>query len=146
LCFGENIQARQWRFKTKVTTCEPSWKVETPLWSRQDFNALDLIERVNIPGPSLHFVWVRDNAGELSRQDSVSNCEHPAFERRKSMETETIQTAEFERIQSIDPREAKLDEIIEKGRTSLRKTLEEIQHVQEKGRSCRECLARTSQY
>ena len=44
------------------------------------------------------------------------------------METAMIQTPEFERIQTTDPREAKLNEIIEKGKASLHKTLEEIQH------------------
>jgi len=44
------------------------------------------------------------------------------------METGTIQTTEFERIQAIDPREAKLTDIIERGKASLHKTLEEIQH------------------
>jgi hypothetical protein len=46
----------------------------------------------------------------------------------KTMETELIQTTEFEATQTIDPREAKLREIIERGKTSLHKTLEEIQH------------------
>ena len=44
------------------------------------------------------------------------------------METAMIQTPEFERTQTIDPREAKLNEIIEKGKASVHKTLEEIQH------------------
>src|SRR5512139_135744 len=44
------------------------------------------------------------------------------------MESTTIQTPEFERTQTTDPREAKLRDIIEKGKTSLHKTLEEIQH------------------
>ena len=47
------------------------------------------------------------------------------------METElirTTQTIEPERVQTIDPREAKLTDIIQKGKTSLHKTLEEIQH------------------
>jgi len=44
------------------------------------------------------------------------------------METATTQTTEFERTQITDPREAKLNEIIEKGKASLQKTLEEIQH------------------
>jgi len=44
------------------------------------------------------------------------------------METPMIQTAESERTQAIDPREAKLNEIIEKGKASVHKTLEEIQH------------------
>jgi hypothetical protein len=35
------------------------------------------------------------------------------------METEMIQTLEFERTQSTDPREAKLREIIERGKASL---------------------------
>ena len=41
------------------------------------------------------------------------------------METATIQT---ETTQTTDPREAKLKDIIEKGKASLHKTLEEIQH------------------
>jgi len=44
------------------------------------------------------------------------------------METAMIQTREFERIQTTDPREAKLSEIIEGGKASLHKILEEIQH------------------
>jgi len=44
------------------------------------------------------------------------------------METAMIQTPEFERPKPIDPREAKLSEIIERGKVSLHKTLEEIQH------------------
>jgi len=44
------------------------------------------------------------------------------------METAIIQTTEFETIQTTDPREAKLKDIIEKGKASLHKTLEEIQH------------------
>jgi hypothetical protein len=46
----------------------------------------------------------------------------------KTMETTTIQATEFVTTQTTDPREAKLREIIEKGKTSLHKTLEEIQH------------------
>jgi hypothetical protein len=46
----------------------------------------------------------------------------------KTMETAMIQTPEFETTQTIDPREAKLKDIIEKGKASLHKTLEEIQH------------------
>jgi len=38
------------------------------------------------------------------------------------------QTTELERTQITDPREARLNEIIEKGKASLQKTLEEIQH------------------
>ena len=41
----------------------------------------------------------------------------------KTMETEMIQTPEFERTQTTDPREAKLMDIIEKGKASLQKTL-----------------------
>ncbi len=44
------------------------------------------------------------------------------------METAMIQTPEFERTQTTDPREAKLRDIIEKGKASLHKALEEIQH------------------
>ncbi len=44
------------------------------------------------------------------------------------METEMIQAPEFERTQTTDPREAKLKDIIEKGKASLHKALEEIQH------------------
>jgi hypothetical protein len=44
------------------------------------------------------------------------------------METAMIVAPEFERTQTTDPREAKLRDIIEKGRTSLHKALEEIQH------------------
>jgi len=44
------------------------------------------------------------------------------------METAMIHTPEFERTQTTDPREAKLKEITEKGKASLHKTLEEIQH------------------
>jgi hypothetical protein len=44
------------------------------------------------------------------------------------METAMIQTPEFERTQTTDPREAKLKDIIEKGKASLHKALEEIQH------------------
>jgi hypothetical protein len=44
------------------------------------------------------------------------------------METATIQTTEFESTQVIDPREAKLRDIIERGKASLNKTLEEIQN------------------
>lgn len=44
------------------------------------------------------------------------------------METAMIQTTEFETTQTTDPREAKLSEIIERGKVSLHKTLEEIQH------------------
>jgi len=44
------------------------------------------------------------------------------------METTTIQATEFETTQITDPREAKLNEIIEKGRANLHKALEEIQH------------------
>ncbi len=44
------------------------------------------------------------------------------------METAVIQTPEFERTQTTDPREAKLRDIIEKGKASLHKALEEIQH------------------
>jgi hypothetical protein len=46
----------------------------------------------------------------------------------KTMETTTIQTTEFESTHAINPREAKLKDIIEKGKASLHKTLEEIQH------------------
>ncbi len=44
------------------------------------------------------------------------------------METASTQTTGFERPQPIDPREAKLNDIIEKGKASLHKALEEIQH------------------
>jgi len=44
------------------------------------------------------------------------------------METVIIQSTEFETTQAIDPREAKLNAIIERGRSSLTSTLEEIQH------------------
>ena len=44
------------------------------------------------------------------------------------METAMIQTTEFETTQATDPREARLRDIIEKGKTSLHKALEEIQH------------------
>ena len=44
------------------------------------------------------------------------------------METASIQTTGFERPQPIDPREAKLNDIIERGKASLHKVLEEIQH------------------
>jgi hypothetical protein len=44
------------------------------------------------------------------------------------METAMIQATEFEAPQTTDPREAKLKDIIEKGKVSLHKTLEEIQH------------------
>ena len=44
------------------------------------------------------------------------------------METATTQTPEFERTHIINPREVKLNEIIEKGKASLQKTLEEIQY------------------
>jgi hypothetical protein len=44
------------------------------------------------------------------------------------METAMIQKPEFESIHAIDPREAKLKDIIEKGKASLQKALEEIQH------------------
>jgi len=44
------------------------------------------------------------------------------------METATIQALEFERTQTTDPRETRLRDIIEKGKASLRKALEEIQH------------------
>ncbi len=44
------------------------------------------------------------------------------------METAMIQEPEFQRTQTTDPREAKLKDIIEKGRASLHKALEEIQH------------------
>ena len=37
-------------------------------------------------------------------------------------------TPEFETTQTTDPREARLRQIIEKGKASLRNTLEEIQH------------------
>jgi hypothetical protein len=43
------------------------------------------------------------------------------------METAMIQTPEFERTQTTDPREAKLRDIIEKGKASLHKAHEEIQ-------------------
>ncbi len=46
----------------------------------------------------------------------------------KIMETPVIQTTEFETNQPTDPRETKVKEIIEKGKASLHKTLEEIQH------------------
>jgi hypothetical protein len=46
----------------------------------------------------------------------------------KTMETAMIQTPEFERTQTTDPREAKLKDIIEKGKASLHNSLEEIQH------------------
>jgi hypothetical protein len=44
------------------------------------------------------------------------------------METATIQATELQTIQTTDPREAKLKDIIEKGKASLHKALEEIQH------------------
>jgi len=44
------------------------------------------------------------------------------------METAMIQTPEFERTQTTDPREAKPRDIIEKGMASLHKALEENQH------------------
>ena len=44
------------------------------------------------------------------------------------METATIQTSEFERTQTTDPREAKLKDVIERGKASFHKALEEIQH------------------
>jgi len=44
------------------------------------------------------------------------------------METAMIQTPEYERTQTTDPREAKLKDIIEKSKASLHKALEEIQH------------------
>jgi hypothetical protein len=44
------------------------------------------------------------------------------------METATIQTPEFERTQTTDPREAKLKDIVKKRKVNLHKTLEEIQH------------------
>jgi len=46
----------------------------------------------------------------------------------KIMETAMIETTEFETTQTIDPREAKMRDIIEKGKASLHKALEEIQH------------------
>ncbi|MEW6374414.1 MAG: hypothetical protein AB1502_01310 [Thermodesulfobacteriota bacterium] len=39
-----------------------------------------------------------------------------------------IQAIEFETTQTNDPREAKLKDIIEKGKACLHKTIEEIQH------------------
>jgi hypothetical protein len=44
------------------------------------------------------------------------------------METATIQAPEFESTHTTDPREVKLKDIIERGKTSLHKALEEIQH------------------
>ena len=44
------------------------------------------------------------------------------------METASIQATEFETTQTTDPREAKLKDIIEKGKASLHKALEEIQY------------------
>ena len=44
------------------------------------------------------------------------------------METAMIQATEFEAPQTTDPREAKLKDIIEKGKASLHKAIEEIQH------------------
>ncbi len=44
------------------------------------------------------------------------------------METVMTQTPEFERTQTTDPREVKLRDIIERGKASLHKALEEIQH------------------
>ena len=44
------------------------------------------------------------------------------------METAMIQTPEFETTQTTDPREAKLKDIIEKGKASHHRALEEIQH------------------
>ena len=44
------------------------------------------------------------------------------------METATIQTPEFETTQTSDPREAKLRDIIKRGKASLHKALKEIQH------------------
>ncbi len=46
------------------------------------------------------------------------------------METAMIQaTGESETTQTTDPREAKLRDIIEKGKASLHKALEEVQHA-----------------
>ena len=42
------------------------------------------------------------------------------------METAMIQTPGFERTQTTDPKEAKLKDIIERGKASLHKALEEI--------------------
>jgi hypothetical protein len=44
------------------------------------------------------------------------------------METAMIQTPEFERTQTTDPREAKLGDIIEKAKANLHKMLDETQH------------------
>jgi hypothetical protein len=64
--------------------------------------------------------------------DDFLNPLYPSNETQKqggkTMETASTQTTEPDRIQIIDPREAKLSEIIEKGKASLHKTLEEIQH------------------
>lgn len=45
------------------------------------------------------------------------------------METATIQTLEFERTQTTDLREAKLKDIIEKGKASLHKTRVKIRYL-----------------
>ena len=44
------------------------------------------------------------------------------------METATIQALEFERTQTTDPGETRLRDIIEKGKASLHKALEEVQY------------------
>jgi hypothetical protein len=44
------------------------------------------------------------------------------------METAMIQTIKSEATPTVDPREAKLKDIVEKGKASLHKALEEIQH------------------
>jgi hypothetical protein len=49
----------------------------------------------------------------------------PPSKGERTMETAMIQTPEFEGTQTTDPREAKLREIIEKGKVSLQKTLGE---------------------
>jgi hypothetical protein len=42
------------------------------------------------------------------------------------METAMIQEPEFEKIQATDPRESKLRDIVERGKASLHKALQEI--------------------
>ena len=44
------------------------------------------------------------------------------------METQMMTASEYETIRAVDPREAKLRDIIERGKASLHKALEEIQH------------------
>jgi hypothetical protein len=92
-------------------------------------HSLSIYRGVNIPYPLVTFYEGKGTApvSLIGKIPEVIVSILPS-KGEKTMETAMIQTTEFETKQTTDPREAKLREIIEKGKGSLHKTLEDIQH------------------